>query len=149
MTKSIPLTKGKLALVDDEDYEYLSSKTWNYLFGGYARSGTGELMHRVIMGNPKGVMIDHVNGDKLDNRRSNLRLATRSENFANGIVSKRNKSGCKGVCWSRQMNKWDVRIKVNRKQIFLGLRDDLEEAKTLYREEHIKRFGEYSIFNKE
>lgn len=99
MTKSIPLTRGKIALFDDEDYEELSKYKW-FITKVYASRHSGNktvYMHREIMKTPENMETDHINGDVLDNRRENLRICTRQENARNirGISS--NTSGYKGV----------------------------------------------------
>lgn len=91
MTKRIPLTRGKFALVSDEDFDTLSQYNWLCYRNGYAcrqgpRQGNNRtliLMHRVIMDAPDGLNVDHINGDTLDNRRENLRLCTHQENVMN------------------------------------------------------------------
>src|SRR6476620_8185168 len=102
--RAIELTKGQVAIVDDEDFNELAQYRWYVDHKGYAcrnvlKSGktTGYRMHRVIMGAKKGEQIDHINQNKLDNRRCNLRFASYAENARNRGKSKRNKSGFKGA----------------------------------------------------
>ena len=85
-------------------------------------------MHRFINNTSKGFDTDHINRDKLDNRRSNLRTVTTIENQRNTNTRKDNKSGYKGVTWNKQRNKWHVSIRVDTKLIFLGLYSNLQEA---------------------
>jgi hypothetical protein len=128
--KVIPLSNGKFTLVDDEDYEYLSQFKWSYMCRGYAaRSPEGAthpkiLMHRVINNTPADMQTDHINRDRLDNRRSNLRTVTHTENMRNRSIHRNNKSGASGVTWNKQANKWRVRYS----QTFIGQFSTLEEA---------------------
>jgi hypothetical protein len=128
--KTIPLTKGRVALVDDLDYPWLSKLCWRYSSDGYAiNTYTDEFgrrhrrsMHRMIMahGNPlpRHIQVDHINRNRTDNRRSNLRYATRTQNQANKNKQKNNQSGYKGV--SRHQTKWEARIKYRDKKLYLG-----------------------------
>jgi hypothetical protein len=84
--------------------------------------------------------IDHINGNRADNRISNLRLATQSQNIANSLISKANKSGCKGVSWRKDIKKWRASIMVNYKQIALGCYDSKDEAYDAYISAAIKHF---------
>lgn len=151
--REIPLTRGKFAIVDDEDYEYLSKSEWQY--GTYAmrsvpKEGGGqrvERMHRVIMNAPKGMEIDHINHNKLDNRKCNLRLCTSSQNSRNLPIRKNTKSGYKGVSWHKQMNKWRVQIVAKGKVYYLGLFDDKHEAAVAYNEKAAELSGEFAYLN--
>lgn len=135
--KKIKLTQGYEAIVDDEDFEYLNQFKWYYC-NGYAMrnkllSIEGETqglvrMHRIINNTPEGLFTDHINRNKLDNRRSNLRTVTKSLNEHNKGIRTRNRSGVNGVCWNKSRNKWQVEIMVNRKHLFLGYYSTLEEA---------------------
>ena len=102
MSKEIQLTQGKVAVVDDEDYEMLIGLGVRWcLNDGYAFNAQYGRMHRFLMSAPTNRMVDHVNGDKLDNRRENLRLATSSENQANRRAV-RGASKFKGVTWQKR-----------------------------------------------
>lgn len=81
--REIPLTKGAVALVDDEDYDRIAATRWYLTGAGYACRLHSQLMHRVIASAPAGLHVDHINHDKLDNRRANLRVCTPSENGRN------------------------------------------------------------------
>lgn len=91
----------------------------------------GYLLHRVIMDNPEGLQVDHINHNKLDNRSSNLRIVTTSENMQNisGNYAT-NKSGYRGVYWESERQKWRVRLKVNGKRVTVGRFDNYEDAIT-------------------
>jgi hypothetical protein len=156
VTKEIPLSKGKVALVDDEDYELLHEHRWHMMSTGYAARNRSLkqytqpgliLMHRVIVGAKKGQYVDHVNGDKLDNRRSNLRICTQSQNSANRRLDSNNTSGAKGVSWCKERQKWQVHIRVKGKQLNLGRYDDFSEACAAYDAAAIKYFGEFARTN--
>jgi hypothetical protein len=155
MTRKIELSNGLNALVDDDMYEYLSN--WNWYFDrGYARrmstkdEGKRRVihMHRVILQPKKGLDIDHINGNRLDNRRINLRYATRSQNnmnrFARCVTSK---SPYKGVCWRAHAKRWKAYIKINKTQIHIGYFTTAEKAAKAYNKAAIKYFGEFANLN--
>jgi hypothetical protein len=131
MTKEIPLTKGMVALVDDEDYYDLSkyrwyaNKTgWNtyYAFRNTPRqSGKQHLirMHRVILNPPSDMEVDHINGNGLDNRKENLRIVTRRQNSQNRHQVKTSKYT--GVCWDNDRQKWRAYIRIMGRNKHLGL----------------------------
>jgi len=102
-------------------------------------------MHRLIMDAPDGTDVDHRNMDRVDNRRSNLRLATRAENLRNQGLSRNNTSGFKGV--SRLDGKWRAEIRVKWKLIYLGLFDDKVEAARAYDTAAKEHFGEFARLN--
>lgn len=131
--KYIKLTQKKIAKVDDDDYAELSAYKWRYHSQGYAcrwdysvRPKRMILMHRQIMNTPKGLETDHINHDKLDNRRTNLRIVSSTINGLNASLAKNNTSGFQGV--SRAGNRWRAYININRKQISLGCFDTKEDA---------------------
>lgn len=112
---------------------------------GYATSRRANtLMHNMILGR-KGV--DHVNGDGLDNRRSNLRPAPQSLNVANLSLSSHNTSGFKGVSWSKKYSKWEANIHLHRKKRFLGYFGTREEAAAAYNTEAVNQWGDYARLN--
>ena len=121
--KTIKLIHGYEAQVDDEDYVYLSQFNWNYhkdRYTGYAINDKLVRMHRLIMQPPKGMVVDHIDGNGLNNCRSNLRICTNQENLCNKRKYKNNKSGFKGVSWRKQCSKWRAYIQINNKQKHLG-----------------------------
>lgn len=127
--KLIPLTKGRFTLVDDADFEWLNQWKWYLSGNGYAtRTSKHIRMHRVINNTPDGYDTDHINRDKLDNRRDNLRSVTRSQNNFNSLPPKDNKSGVKGVWWSERWQLWYAQIKVNGKRYNLGSSKNKNEA---------------------
>lgn len=155
MTKEIVLSQGMVALVDDDDYEWLNSMKWHAHRDGhtcYARHAYWEngacktvKMHRVIMGAPQGKEIDHMNGNGLDNRKSNLRICSTAENQHNGRKWQQTSSRYKGV--SRWKNKWRARLKSAGKEIYLGTFDTEEEAAKAYDEGALRVFGPFAYVN--
>lgn len=154
--KQIPLTKGKFAIVDDEDYDFLMIRKW-YCRNGYAscklKRGSVEIvinMHRIINRTPEGLDTDHINGNRLDNRKCNLRNATRSQNGCNREPSISNKTtGYRGV-WKRKNRPedvWCAEIKVNGKRHRLGTFYDIKDAAVAYNEAAIKYHGEFARLN--
>lgn len=101
------------AIVDDEDYEIFSRYSWSLDNRGYVQGMTSKRMHQAIMNAPKGKIIDHINRDKLDNRRGNLRLVDYSENNRNRTI-KNNSSGVTGVNWDKTDNAWRAAITINK-----------------------------------
>ena len=87
--------------------------------------------------------VDHINGNKLDNSLFNLRWCTHGENNQNSIIPSNNTSGVKGVCFSKRRNKWLAYIRCNRKQIYIGYYDDLEEAKIARQGKSTILFGKF------
>lgn len=136
--KQIPLTKGKKARVNDIDYDrLLGIGCWSCNNKGYAVHYTtvhGEMlvlyMHRIILDAPAGMVVDHINGDRLDNRRDNLRLGTISQNNANRRHYATSDAPFKGLSWNR--GKWQVRIGVNGKRIYLGRFESPTTAALMY-----------------
>lgn len=127
--KKIKLTKGKYAIVDNLDFEWLNQWKWWYTTRGYAlreEKGKCIFMHRLINNTPNGFDTDHINRIKLDNRGENLRTVTRSQNFMNINPRKNNTSGCKGV--QKNGNGWMARLKVNYKVVYLGTFPNIEDA---------------------
>lgn len=149
----IKLTRGKYALIDSEDYERVSQFTWNCLKIGYAqcnrRAGehSRKYMHRFILDYPDG-LVDHINGDKLDNRKFNLRVCNQSSNSANAKKSINNTSGFKGVSWDKKAKKWGAYLTKNYKHIFCGYFEDKEVAAAAYNARALKEFGEFAKLNK-
>jgi hypothetical protein len=168
MTKTIPLTRGKVAIVDDADYDWLSQ--WKWYFNprntnaeqGYAArtvnyKADGEwrfyrvLMHRQILGVPDRLQADHINGDGTDNRRANLRLATRNENARN-VGKKPDRGGrrpskYKGLEYVPKTGRWIARVLVGGKRIYLGTFDTELGAARAYDEGAKEHHGEYARLN--
>lgn len=133
----IKLTRGKRCKVDDDLFDFLNQWKW-YFSGNYAVRGVRRksvkngyitiMMHNSINNTPQGFETDHINRDKLDNRRENLRSATRAENRYNMELRADNKSGQRGVSWYKQTNRWVARGSVNGKLTTLGYFKDIKDA---------------------
>lgn len=144
--KLIPLTQGKFAKVDNEDFDSLKDINWHYSLG-YAESGSLGKMHRVIMQAPNGMDVDHIiQENTLDNRKSNLRLATRSLNSANS-QPRRGSSVYKGVSWNKGASKWSSEVWNSYKKYYLGLFTDEKEAGMAYDRKALELFGEFAYLN--
>lgn len=159
-TKEIPLSQGKVAIVDAADYEWLMQWRWHagkrgnvwYAARPLSRVENGgkvrqQYMHRQILDAQKGQNIDHVSGDGLDNRRANLRVCNKSQNGCNKGPDADNASGYKGVGWRQARNKWRARIKVNGKEISLGHFVTIEEAARAYDEAARLYHGDFAWLN--
>lgn len=149
MFDEIKLSNNKIALVDRDDFAYLNQFKWYYLAGYAARRSNGKTiyMHRELMKFPKNKEVDHINNNGLDNRTSNLRIVTRTQNNQNRGMQKSNTSGYKGVVWHNQNQKWWARIWVNGKQISLGCFDAIEKAANAYKIASEQYHGSYSRIN--
>jgi hypothetical protein len=104
-------------------------------------------MHRVVIGAPDGVKVDHINGDGLDNQRHNIRKCTQSENSRNRRLSVNNKSGFKGVTWVPKRKKYEVNIGVKGKRKFLGYFSSAEEGARVYDNAAKKYHGKFAHLN--
>ena len=157
----VPLGRSDLiALIDDKDADLLRLGSWSAHIsksGAYACcriKGTRTWMHTTILedmlGRPlkKGELADHINGDKLDNRRANLRLANRSQNNANKPARKGLSSKYKGVSWDKNKEKWRAYIQINKKLKHIGYFGDEQQAAIAYNREAKRLYGEFAIMNK-
>lgn len=148
-------TKVYFALVDDEDYIYLSQFNWVPLIGKtgivYAKRNvrhTTILMHREILDlkDHDGIGVDHKDGNGLNNQRYNLRRTSQSQNNANSYPS-HGTSIYKGVSWNKEKRKWQVRIVKNKERFNLGYFSIEEEAAIVYNKKAIELFGEFAALN--
>lgn len=165
-SKEIRLTKGMKTIVDEKDYDFLNQWKWYFALPrrnktGYAQriewikdskgKNTGKCkgirLHRLLMNPPMGMQVDHINGNSLDNRRSNLRICTVAENIVNRSHPKNNKSGYKGV-HQDYTGKWEASIGYDHKRFYLGLFVDKKDAARAYNKRAKKLFGKYAKLNK-
>ena len=155
----IPLTQGRLCFVDEEDFERVSQFKW-YCDTGYAARGaydkqTGkqrkqrkQKLHRFIIGEiPEGHEVDHRDGEKLNNRRHNLRICTHAQNVRNKSLHKNNTSGHKGVSFFKPTGQWLVHIGVNGKSKHIGLFDKIEDAARAYAKAASEHYGDFAKLN--
>ena len=129
--KEIKLTNSGFTLVDDENFDYLNQWKWQKSDNGYAYrcdKGKGVYIHRLINKTLFGLSTDHINRNKLDNRKENLRTCIGQLNFFNRGLNKNNTSGYKGICWEKKRKKWFAQIMINRKHHFLGYFNNIKEA---------------------
>lgn len=150
--KCIELTKGYVAIVDDEDFERLAQWRWRYCEGYAVRSMPGNRrrviwMHREINGTPDGFETDHRNTNKLDNRRQNLRTATHSQNKCNQTKRGHNTSGFKGAFFHKNSGLWRGQITVKGKNHYLGYFKTPVEAAAAYDRAAIELHGEFAHLN--
>lgn len=143
MPRKIPLTRGKFAIVDDDIFDVLSKHSWHTSSNGYARNGGREYMHRIIMRPRPGLTIDHINLNKLDNRRANLRICSMRDNIRNG-PKKKTKNPYKGVFWEQRTRRWFAQISVNYRSVFLGRYRDPIDAAYAYDFAAIMIHGEFA-----
>ena len=156
--RHIGLTQDQMCVVDTGDYDSLMREKWfaHKLHGRWyaytARRGADGkpfqiAMHRVILGAPPDKQVDHIDGDSLNNRRSNLRLATSAQNARNRKLMATNTSGYVGVYWRKSCQKWEARICVDYKQISLGRFNRIENAATAYNIAAVMYHGEFARLN--
>lgn len=157
-TREIPLTKGRAAIVDAADFDWLSEHKWSLNRGSADRqtayavhhckiAGQRRIvtMHRLIIGAKPGQLVDHINGDGLDNRRANLRLCNHTQNMRNRRVARTNKTGFKGVLLAE--GRYRVSITEDGRQVSLGGFGDPITAARAYDLGAIERFGEFARLN--
>jgi hypothetical protein len=157
----IPLSQGKYAVIDDNDYQLVSKHKWytkNCTRIFYARTnlhiGRNRrsilYMHRLIMDAPKEMQVDHIDNDGLNNQRKNLRICTVAENTRNSRKHSQNKSGYKGVWFNNACGPekpWVSAITLNGKAIHIGVFSSPEEAALAYNKKALELFGEFASLN--
>lgn len=159
--KTIPISNGMAAIVDDADFERLSKLKWHVNRKDVAEGWPAPYasfslpnrkikhvrMHRYLLAPRPSESVDHINGNALDNRRENLRIATHSQNQANRRRLTRNTSGFKGVTWNKSILKWQAAIKVNGKSIHLGMFVNAADAAIAYDRKAVEAFGSFASTN--
>lgn len=153
MSTSVKLTKGKRALIDTEDLDAINKYHWHYNMRGYAVTNPGTrkekeliLMHRLINKTPVGKQTDHINGNKLDNRKCNLRTVTAMENKWNKGKQSNNTSGYKGVTFIKSASRWEMQIMAAGKRVSKRFRTR-EEAAIAYNHYAKEMHGEFAHIN--
>lgn len=152
--KYIPVNNGKYrAKVDDADYEVLSKHKWyltghRYAGASYQKNRVRHYiyMHRAIMGANENDIIDHINGDCLDNRRDNLRVCSNSQNGLNAKRPKNNTSGAKCVFFHKKKGKWYVRTRIDGKDSFRGYFSTFDDAVRVRDEIFAENHGEFARY---
>jgi len=143
----------KVALVDDEDYKILNQYKWHNNIG-YARTDikdkdkwVSKLMHRLLIDVPDKMEIDHIDGNPLNNQKSNLRLVTHQQNQMNSQKRKKTSSKYKGVTFDKWTGRWESYIGYNNKKIHLGrFKSEIDAAKA-YNEKAKELYGEFANLN--
>jgi hypothetical protein len=159
MAKEIQLTQGKVAIVDDEDFDFLNQFNWQANKNGntfyvnrnfrISNNKQGKIyMHRLILNAKKEYVIDHIDGDALNNQKNNLRICTHAENMRNSQIPINNTSGYKGVSYNKRYKKWEAHISFNNKLLNLGSFIDPIDAARAYNAAAIKYHGEFAHINK-
>lgn len=148
----IALTQGKFAIVDAADYEWLSQYKWHLvapgkLYAGRKEGGKTIYMHREIMQPPPGMMVDHIDGNGLHNRRANMRNCTNQQNMRNIHKRRSGASIYKGVYYDKRRHTWYARICHNGKNIHLGTFPTEIEAAHAYDRAARRLFGEFAHLN--
>jgi hypothetical protein len=150
-SRSIPLTRGKVAIVDASDYDMLSSHRWYATEKGYAAASVKRVnvrMHRLIMGLERGDrrQIDHINGDRADNRRCNLRICDLRANNCNRRTFGKNKTGYKGVTLNHNTGVFSARIDSHGVRNYLGSFATAEDAHAAYCKAVAELHGEFANY---
>jgi len=149
----INLGNGLFALIDDDDFDKVSKYNWHLIQNNYAGTSTNKgtlAMHVLIMNPPKGFVIDHKDGDRLDNRKSNLRIVTQAENSRNKLKFMKASSEFKGIHFNNSKQKWIASITYNGNKILLGWFKDEEKAARAYNigaEMLNDKFGKFYKYN--
>lgn len=156
--KLIKLSNGGSAIVDDSDFKFLNQFYWheNKIKGkqGYVRravynSSNHKTSHRYMHHDIFGCKnVDHKNGNRFDNRKGNLRRATKIQNGQNQRLKTNNTSGFKGVHRVSRTGKFVAYIRVNKKRKHLGTFSKCKDAASAYDSEAVKRFGKFALTNK-
>jgi hypothetical protein len=151
--KTVQLSNSdKVAIVDDEDYEFINRYNWTLHTGGYAQTCVKQkpvYMHRLINNTPKGKQTDHANKDKLDNRKANLRTCEQYQNQANSIKPNAT-TGYRGVVLQKRKytKPYQAKIRINGRHTHLGMFATAEEAAMEYNVYAYIYYGKFATLNK-
>lgn len=148
----IPLTQGQFTVIDEVNFKWLNQYKWWFQKGYAFRIQWNKItkkydriyMHRLVNKTPKGFFTDHINRNKLDNRQSNLRTVTSSQNKMNMDIKRNNTSGVRGVWFDKTRNKWAVEIMINQKKTYLGRFEDKQEAIKIRKQAEKEYFKEFA-----
>lgn len=138
----IKLSTGRYAYIDDEDFYAVSYIHWTESDGYAVGAHGGPRLHRLVMGEPPG-QVDHIDGDRMNCRKSNLRVATKAQNAKNRGVNRDSRSGIKGVSFYARSGRWRARIAVDGRKLFLGYFESPELAAAAYEAASEKYHGEF------
>jgi hypothetical protein len=158
--RKIPLTQGKYAIVDPEDYDRLTKYKWHVHKSAHSYYAVHSLtngknlprkniqMHNLVIKPPPGCFLDHISQNALDNRKANLRIATHTQNvWHRRKFNTPSRSTYKGVDWVQKQKKWRARIRVNGKRIYLGSFSDQIQAAKAYDQAARKFHGQFAALN--
>lgn len=152
---------GKLLIVDDDMFDYMSKTSWHIDKNGYAVAyqkgsytkinGIVKVIrlkaHRVITNCPANMVVDHINGNKLDCRKENLRICTMAQNQMNKVKKATKPNSYKGVYFDKRRNHWYAMIGINRKMFRIGTFNSEIEAALSYDKRALELFGEFANLN--
>lgn len=146
--------EGKFALVDDEDFPFLSRFVWvlakSNKYKYYVRSfveGKYVFMHRLLANPPSTLKVDHIDGNTLNNTKENLRVCSQQQNCMNRVTQLSCSSKYKGVYWQKSTSKWVAQIGFNKKRITVGLFTLEKDAAIAYNSKAIELLGEFANLN--
>jgi len=157
MKEIVLRSQNKVAIIDDEDYELVSGYKWypskrrgnsaTYATANSKKPRTTISMHTLIMGKIKGLQVDHINHDGLDNRRCNLRMVTSAQNSYNRGPDSNSTSCYKGVSWHKSRSRWVACVKCFKKNFHIGYFTAEQEAALAYNKKAIELFGKFAYLN--
>lgn len=151
--KEIKLTQGQVALVDDKDFEWLSQWKWYVMtnYGHWYAIRNGDLgsiyMHKEIMKPMTDFVVNHIDGNRLNNQKVNLRLCNLTGKAGMQKEARNNTSGYRGVSWHRKFQCWVAKIGLKNETINLGCFPDPKQAALAYNAAALKHFGEFARIN--
>lgn len=143
-SKAKRVLMSEVLLDPDDEYLRVFYAVWPNGYVARTVDKKAVYIHRVIMSAKAGETVDHINGNPLDNRKSNLRVCTQSDNLCNTAIRKDNKSGVKGVSWAKHVKKWCAQIKYQGEKFHLGYFNNVDEAATAYQKAALKLHKEFS-----